>query len=1029
MEADSKGARAEELLGHRDWVLKLAESLLSDPQSADDVAQETWLAALRRPPEEGRAPRPWLASVVRNFARERLRQDGGRRARERQSAKKDQLPPTDELLEKLETQRVLAEAVRALTEPYRTTILLRYFEELSAAEIARRQGVPAATVRSRLQRGLAELRERLDGHFGGRSAWGLALGALLSREGAVGVGIGGGVSALSGVLVMNVLAKTALALAVLLFASAGVFLATREPQAAEPAAAPAEATVSVELEVPAVEPSAPAPAAAEPAREQVATTLAALEEPEPEAAEVVALARVEGRCVDEHGAPIAGASLRVIDELPFIESAHGASGEVAFELDLDTDSRLIDLVASSPGRATVFLEARLYRGESTHLGDIVLAPAGTVAGYVRFDDGRGVPDAHVQITDPEMRWSPEAARRRGPEVDRAVPEARTGSNGYFEIAGAAVGSARVWAGLEGMRFSFTDPIEISGGERNDDLELVLVPLEREDVIEGVVLDPDGNGVAADIRYEWKAPGRSGSAGIWSDEEGFFSLKLPARVPTHLTASAPEDGWGNIRIEDVQPGTLDVVFQFEEARTTTLRVRSASGVPVERYGVTILNAGETEWLATHRYDEHAGGLTSIDVPTTSFIVRVSAREHALKKVGPLVPGDVGDELLVELEPVPGVHGVVTHDGEPVPGARVELRAVYSGTQYVTHNGFRLLVQNWADIQETTDEEGRFVLTLREDDKYVIFAEADGYALGQSRAYDLDTRSGARGLEVELFRGGSIEGRVKVDRGRDPSGTIVGINRGDGRAKTVRVGPDGRYRFDGLTPGGWQVLRSDHEINPSSSSTSMTSGNEEVPVEWTCTVYEGETTYHDVDLREKKACELIASFLINGKPAVGWSARVTLHAPVTGAQVMPSAAVGADGSFKLSVSEPNDYDLVLERPYALGRMQLEERLTLEPGATVWSLDLEAGSLAGENAPTVGAGELAVRYHWFGPERGLDFSAYFHGDDLGRFSLPTAPAGPGVLQRHTSTVEEGWTVSSWEKLFEVEIEAAAVERVVLP
>jgi DNA-directed RNA polymerase specialized sigma24 family protein len=39
MEADSRGARAEELRGHRGWVLKLAESLLGDPQAADDVAQ------------------------------------------------------------------------------------------------------------------------------------------------------------------------------------------------------------------------------------------------------------------------------------------------------------------------------------------------------------------------------------------------------------------------------------------------------------------------------------------------------------------------------------------------------------------------------------------------------------------------------------------------------------------------------------------------------------------------------------------------------------------------------------------------------------------------------------------------------------------------------------------------------------------------------------------------------------------------------------------------------------------------------
>ena len=63
-----------------------------------------------------------------------------------------------------------------LAEPYRQTLVLRYFEELSGAEIARRLHVPAGTVRWRLKVALDELRRQLDERHGGRrEVWTAAL--------------------------------------------------------------------------------------------------------------------------------------------------------------------------------------------------------------------------------------------------------------------------------------------------------------------------------------------------------------------------------------------------------------------------------------------------------------------------------------------------------------------------------------------------------------------------------------------------------------------------------------------------------------------------------------------------------------------------------------------------------------------------------------------------------------------------------------------------------------------------------------
>jgi RNA polymerase sigma-70 factor (ECF subfamily) len=176
MRDQTSEAGVAELLEHFAWVRRLARGLVHDETLADDLVQETWLAALRSPPRAGEPPRPWLAEVLRNAARMRFRGEGRRRKREELVAKEARDADYSDLVETVETQRLLAGELLALPAPYRATLLLRYFEGLSAAEIAIRQGVPAATVRGRIKDGLARLRARLDERPGGRGAW---LGALM----------------------------------------------------------------------------------------------------------------------------------------------------------------------------------------------------------------------------------------------------------------------------------------------------------------------------------------------------------------------------------------------------------------------------------------------------------------------------------------------------------------------------------------------------------------------------------------------------------------------------------------------------------------------------------------------------------------------------------------------------------------------------------------------------------------------------------------------------------------------------------
>ncbi len=151
------------LLENGAWIRELAQRLVADSSRADDVAQDAWLCAATRTLDAPRRPRSWLFTVVRNLVARSYRADARRAARERSVARPERVDSSAEaILERAELQRQVTSVVLELREPYRSTVLLRYFEGLTPESIARREGVAPATVRSRLGRALGELRTRLD---------------------------------------------------------------------------------------------------------------------------------------------------------------------------------------------------------------------------------------------------------------------------------------------------------------------------------------------------------------------------------------------------------------------------------------------------------------------------------------------------------------------------------------------------------------------------------------------------------------------------------------------------------------------------------------------------------------------------------------------------------------------------------------------------------------------------------------------------------------------------------------------------
>lgn len=101
----------EELLAHADFVHALARSLVFDPNTADDIAQQTWVAALEHPPMEMGSRTAWFSKVVRNFTRLAYRSEQRTRNREAKAARAESRPSSEEIVEKMETLRLLIDAV------------------------------------------------------------------------------------------------------------------------------------------------------------------------------------------------------------------------------------------------------------------------------------------------------------------------------------------------------------------------------------------------------------------------------------------------------------------------------------------------------------------------------------------------------------------------------------------------------------------------------------------------------------------------------------------------------------------------------------------------------------------------------------------------------------------------------------------------------------------------------------------------------------------------------------------------------
>ena len=141
--------------------------ILGRPHDAEDVTQESFVAAYRsiRTFRGEGSFRGWLLRIATRQAFRRLSQ-------RRTTVDIDAIPephladasaePTRLLVDR-ERRDAVRDAVAGLPDPYREVVALRFFGELSLAEVAEATGRPINTVKTHLRRGLDRLRPTLGG--------------------------------------------------------------------------------------------------------------------------------------------------------------------------------------------------------------------------------------------------------------------------------------------------------------------------------------------------------------------------------------------------------------------------------------------------------------------------------------------------------------------------------------------------------------------------------------------------------------------------------------------------------------------------------------------------------------------------------------------------------------------------------------------------------------------------------------------------------------------------------------------------
>ncbi len=159
---------------HYDRIFRAARFMCGDASAAEDLVQETFLAAAQSLSSfEGRSSTyTWLYGILLNKLRRWLRRKNAAAVSLQALAPEDERERGDEVLEsdypgppenaeRAEAIQLVRDAIQDLAADHRSVILLRFVEGMSYEEIAEVLDCPIGTVKSRIHYALQKIGKRL----------------------------------------------------------------------------------------------------------------------------------------------------------------------------------------------------------------------------------------------------------------------------------------------------------------------------------------------------------------------------------------------------------------------------------------------------------------------------------------------------------------------------------------------------------------------------------------------------------------------------------------------------------------------------------------------------------------------------------------------------------------------------------------------------------------------------------------------------------------------------------------------------
>lgn len=826
--AAMNGPDPASLLAESAWLRRLARELVG-ASAADDLAQDVLVAALEQRPEVRTGLRPWLGTVARRLALLRRRREVRRQRREQGAARQEAVTATADVVERAQLHRIVVDATLVLDEPYRTTLLLHYFDDLSMREVAQRCGVPLETARTRLRRGLATLRARLDRQCGGRSAWAVPLAAFFGEQARALVAVGG--------VLMTMQTK-------LLIGGIGVILAALLVWFAVPQPPPSET-------LPVTDAGPPAQAVAPPGAEPTTAAAAAgagNATTERTAAPMSHLVLIRGRCVaSEDGTPLPGCRVELLvfpdaegialagDRDPDVSMTTGSDGCFELQWPLAQPSRL-HLRVDAAHRGRVGREWSRSTAGELDCGDVPLTPGAILRG--RAVDEGGLPVAGVRLL-----WS---LRDR---ADWRVETAAVSSASDGTLHSDQVLVAGTWhlACTSGHRLMNPQHVEVAPASAAITPDVVVRRAEDLPAISGTVVDSHGAPVA-NMRLYASGDGPQLLTAATGADGAFMFRNTDGRAePVRVRAGR------GFRLVDAQAtypwGTHDIRLVVLRPAVARIAVVDAQGAPVTRFAARVqsVDGSQVRRLSIDEVRRRLEGhvLRLSDLPADRYRIAVLPSDASCGCTAP-VEWDLvdGAELRIALtEPTPLRVTVQRSDGTPVAGSRVQLLRSEHGTELrldcrtmtveETHGGRQPGPRDGVVVDAAvTKADGTAVLRGVRGETVAVRLLGPGHAPVMRPGIVLTPPGGE--LLLQVTRGAALRGRLfplsvlerlrpseqelraaagrgDLDVWRRSRAPALWLIEMDGEHRRMPLGDifgepiaaNGEFRFDDVPPGNWRL----------------------------------------------------------------------------------------------------------------------------------------------------------------------------------------------------------------------------------